>query len=174
LRTVAKQVLWNAVLSSPLPAVANGLALSKAAWTLSGSPADLHALRQNDRVIIELTGHLPNNFARQVGVIDLLPAGFEIEQVLKGEEGKPYNLNGTLTELSLADKRDDRFVAAFTLGARYDSGNKAADAQPGFRAAYVVRAVGVGSFVYPAAVAEDMYAPGVMARTAMGTITIKP
>jgi alpha-2-macroglobulin len=160
--------------SVPLPAVASGLTLTKAAWTLSGSPADLHALHQNDRVIIELTGHLPNNFARQVGVIDLLPAGFEIEQVLKGEDGKPYNLNGTLTDLSMADKRDDRFVAAFTLGARYESGNKAGEVQPGFRAAYVVRAVGVGSFVYPAAMAEDMYAPGVMARTAMGTITIKP
>jgi uncharacterized protein YfaS (alpha-2-macroglobulin family) len=158
----------------PLPAVSNGLTLAKAAWTLSGSPADLHNLRQNDRVIIELSGRLPNNFTRQVGVIDLLPAGFEIEQVLKGDEGKPYNLSGTLTELAVADKRDDRFVAAFTLGSRYDYGNKGGEVQPGFRAAYVVRAVGVGSFVMPAAMAEDMYAPGVMARTAMGTVTIKP
>lgn len=160
--------------AAPLPAASSGITLSKAAWTLSGSPADLNNLRQNDRVIIELTGRLPNNYARAVGVIDLLPAGFEIEQVLKGDEGKPYNLNGTLTELSLADKRDDRFVAAFTLGSRYNYTNKTTEPQPGFRAAYVVRAVGVGTFVMPAGVAEDMYAPGVMARTTMGTVTIKP
>jgi uncharacterized protein YfaS (alpha-2-macroglobulin family) len=161
--------------SSPLPAAANGLSLSKAAWTLSGSPADLSNLHQNDRIVIEITGRLPNNYARHVGIIDLLPAGFEIEQVLKGDEGKPYNLAGSLTDLSLADKRDDRFVAAFTLGSRYSHGdNKGTPIQPGFRAAYIVRAVGVGSFVMPAATAEDMYAPGVMARTAMGTVTIKP
>ena len=170
-RTVSVQGLPSA----PLPAAANGLTLSKAAWTLSGSPADLNNLHQNDRIIIEITGRLPNNYARHVGVIDLLPAGFEIEQVLKGEEGKPYNLNGSLTELSLADKRDDRYVAAFTLGSRYSGGdNKGTPIQPGFRTAYVVRAVGVGTFVMPAAMAEDMYAPGVMARTAMGTVTIKP
>lgn len=160
--------------ASPLPAAASGLTLSKAFWTLSGSPVDLSNLHQNDRVIIEITGRLPNNFARHIGVIDLLPAGFEIEQVLKGEEGKPYNLSGTLTDLSLADKRDDRFVGAFTLGSRYSYGAKGAEVQPGFRIAYVVRATGVGTFVNPAAMAEDMYAPGVMARTAMGTVTIKP
>jgi uncharacterized protein YfaS (alpha-2-macroglobulin family) len=162
--------------SAPLPAASSGITIAKAVWTLSGSPADLKNLRQNDRVIIELTGKLPNNYARQVGIIDLLPAGFEIEQTLSGDEGKPYNLNGTLTDLSLSDKRDDRYVAAFTLGSRYNtySNKKEPEPQPGFRTAYVVRAVGVGTFVMPAAVAEDMYAPGVMARTTMGTVTIKP
>jgi uncharacterized protein YfaS (alpha-2-macroglobulin family) len=159
--------------ASPLPAASSGITLSKAAWTLSGSPADLSNLHQNDRIIIELSGRAPNNFARQIGVIDLLPSGLEIEQVLKGDEGKPYNLNGTLSELSLADKRDDRFVGAFTLGSRYTA-RKDTDVQPSFRAAYVVRAIGVGTFVMPAAMAEDMYAPGVMARTTMGTVTIKP
>ena len=159
--------------ATPLPPAANGLSIEKAAWTLSGSPVDLANVHQNDRLVIVVTGRLPNNYARQVGIIDMLPAGFEIEQVLKGEEGKPYNVVGTLTELSLADKRDDRFVGAFTLGSRYGYGSKANDAQPGFRIAYVVRAVAVGTFVYPAAVAEDMYAPGVMARTAMKTVTIK-
>jgi hypothetical protein len=163
--------------SAPLPVISNGITLNKAAWTLSGSPADLKNLRQNDRVIIELSGHLSSNYVRQIGVIDLLPAGFEIEQTLSGDEGKPYNLVGALTDLSIADKRDDRYVGAFTIGSRYssyDNRNKTVEPQPGFRVAYVVRAVGVGTFVMPAAVVEDMYAPGVMARTAMGTVTIRP
>jgi len=162
--------------SAPLPVLSNGITLNKVAWTLSGSPADLHSLKQNDRVVIELSGRLSSNYARQIGVIDLLPAGFEIEQTLSGDEGKPYNLNGTLTDPSLSDKRDDRYVAAFTIGSRYASyaNRKEPEPQPGFRVAYVVRAVGVGTFVMPAAVVEDMYAPGVMARTAMGTVTIRP
>ena len=160
--------------SVQLPAAANGITLEKTQWTLSGSPVDLANIHQNDRIVIVLTGRLPNNYARQVGVIDLLPAGFEIEQVLKGDEGKPYNVVGTLTDLSMADKRDDRFVGAFTLGSRYDYAGRANDAQPGFRIAYVVRAVAVGTFQYPAAMAEDMYAPGVMARTIARTVTIKP
>ena len=162
--------------SAPLPAMLHGMTLAKSYWTLSGSPADLSNLHQNDRVIVEIGGRLANNYARQVGLIDLLPAGFEIEQTLQGDEGKPYNLNGTLTNLSLADKRDDRYVAAFTLGSRYNGyiNRKEAEPQPGFRAAYVVRAVVVGSFTLPAAVAEDMYSPGIGARTTMGSVTIKP
>jgi alpha-2-macroglobulin len=159
---------------APLPAASNGLTLEKSAWTLSGSPVDLANVHQNDRLVIVLTGRLPNNFARAVGVIDLLPAGFEIEQVLKGEEGKPYNVTGTLTDLAMASKRDDRFVGAFTLGSRYDYGAKGNDVQPGFRIAYVVRAVAVGSFVLPGASAEDMYAPRISARTAARSVTIKP
>ena len=161
---------------APLPALASGVSLTKSAWTLSGSPADLRGLHQNDRVIIELSGRFTNNFARQVGVIDLLPAGFEIEQALKGDEGKPYNLTDPLTDLSIADKRDDRFIAAFTIGSRYSSydNRNAAEPQPYFHVAYVVRAVTAGTFVMPAGIVEDMYAPGVMGRTTMGSITIKP
>jgi len=162
--------------SAPLPAVGNGIVVNKAAWTMSGSPADLRNLRQNDRVIIEISGRMQSNFARQVGIIDLLPAGFEIEQTLSGDEGKPYNLVGTLTDLALSDKRDDRYVAAFTIGSRYSAytDSKKEEPQPGFRVAYVVRAVGVGTYVMPAAVVEDMYSPGVMARTAMSTVVIRP
>jgi alpha-2-macroglobulin len=162
--------------SAPLPAMLNGMTLAKSAWTLSGSPADLSSLHQNDRVLIEISGRLNNNYARQIGVIDLLPAGFEIEQTLQGDEAKPYNLNGTLTTLSLSDKRDDRYVAAFTLGSRYNGyGNRnQPEPQPGFRIVYVARAVAAGSFTMPAAAAQDMYAPGIGARTIMGTVSIRP
>ena len=64
----------------------------------------------------------------------------------------------------MADKRDDRFVAAFTIGSRLQratSDKKKPEPQPAFHIAYVARAVTVGTFVMPAGVAEDMYAPGV-------------
>jgi hypothetical protein len=43
----------------------------------------------------------------------------------------------------------------------------------GFRVAYVARAVTPGAFTLPAAQIEDMYRPGVFARTAPGRISIE-
>ena len=56
-----------------------------------------------------------------MGLIDLLPAGLEIEQSLGSEDGKPYAYLNTLTDVTMADPRDDRFVAAFSIGASYGS-----------------------------------------------------
>jgi uncharacterized protein YfaS (alpha-2-macroglobulin family) len=158
--------------SAPLPAEAHGLTLSKSLWTMSGAPAEV-SLKQNARVIIEISGTMPNNLWRQMGVIDLLPAGLEIEQALTPEDAKLYPFLGKLTQTSMSDKRDDRFVAAFPVGARYRPRNaRGPEPMPEFHIAYVARAVTPGRFVLPAATAEDMYAPAVMARTAMGTLSV--
>lgn len=159
--------------STPLPSEASGLTLSKAVWTMSGQPADLSHLKQNDRVIVALSGHMDNNFHRQMGAIDLLPAGLEIEMPLKSQDAKPYQFLGELTDTTMADARDDRFVAAFTIGGRYSGEKvKAPEPQPEFHLAYIARAITTGSYVMPAGVVEDMYAPGVHARTALGNLTI--
>jgi len=42
-----------------------------------------------------------------------------------------------------------------------------------FKVAYIARAVSVGHFTLPAASVEDMYAPAVRARTAMGEVSVK-
>ncbi len=162
--------------AAPLPAEANGLTLTKTYWTMSGTPADLATLHQNDRIIVELSGQMPHNTYRQMGVIDLLPAGLEIEMPLGSEDGKPYKFLNDLTDTTMADVRDDRFVASFTIGSSYvsDEDKKKPEPQPIFRIAYVVRAVTTGTFVLPAGVVEDMYAPTVHARTAMGSVTVAP
>ncbi|MBL6936936.1 MAG: alpha-2-macroglobulin family protein [Alphaproteobacteria bacterium] len=162
--------------ATPLPATANGLTLTKTFWTMGGTPADLANLHQNDRIIIELTGQMDHNTYRQMGLIDLLPAGLEIEQSLGAEEGKPYTYLNTLSDTTMADARDDRFVASFTIGASYvsDEDKKKPEPKPVFRIAYVVRAVTTGTFVLPAGEVEDMYSPAIKARTTMGTVTINP
>ena len=161
--------------SAPLPAASSGLTLTKSVWTMSGSPADLTSLHQNDRVIVELSGRMANNYAHQMGVIDLLPAGLEIEQTLSGDDGKPYAFLGTLSDTNMADKRDDRYVGAFNIGSSYrsDEDKKKVEPQPEFHIAYIARAVTTGTFVMPAGVAEDMYLPGTIARTTLGSMTIK-
>ena len=145
----------------PLPADANGLTLTKTFWTMGGTPADLASLHQNDRVIVELSGQMAHNTYRQMGAIDLLPAGLEIEMPLSGEDGKPYAFLNTLSDTTMTDARDDRFVASFTIGSYYvsDEDKKKPEPQPIFRIAYIARAVTTGTFVLPAGVVEDMYAP---------------
>src|SRR5262249_39243494 len=101
--------------SSALPATANGLTLTKTVWTMAGQPADLAGMKQNDRVIVVLSGTMENNYSRQMGVIDLLPAGLEIEAPLAGDDAKPYPWVGTLTSTDMSDARDDRYVASFAI-----------------------------------------------------------
>jgi hypothetical protein len=106
-------------------------------------------------------------------LVDLLPAGLEIETLLRPEDGAggvqydgsvrngPFAWVGSITYTNVAESRDDRFVASANLHEQ-------------FRYAYIARAVTPGRFTLPAAQVEDMYRPGVMARTSTGAIRIAP
>jgi uncharacterized protein YfaS (alpha-2-macroglobulin family) len=171
--TVWRTVSVQGTPSVPLPAQADGVTLNKAIWTVSGSPADLSSLKQNDRVVVVLSGRMPNNVYRQMGVVDLLPAGLEIESTLSGEEGKAYPFVGALTETNRNVAADDRYIGAFNIGARYrNPSSTAPEPTPEFRVAYIARAVTAGDFVMPAGVVEDMYAPAIRGRTTMGRVNI--
>ena len=73
----------------------------------------------------------------------------------------PFAWIGEITPAQVAEARDDRFVASASL-------------RGSFRFAYIARAVTPGRFTMPAAQVEDMYRPGVMARTSTGAINIAP
>ena len=161
--------------SVPLPAESNGLTIKKTVWTLSGSPADLSNLKQNDRLMIVIEGQMDNAYYHQMAALDLLPAGLEIEMPIAGDDAKAYPWLATLNDVTLEDARDDRFVAAFNIGSQYQDKpdpKKPLPPPPTYRLAYIVRAVTQGSFVMPAGVVEDMYTPSVHARTTIGSVTI--
>jgi len=151
------------------PAVNQGFTLTKRIATRDGRPADLSAVRQNDRLVVVITGRGQDDRLHPAIIADLLPAGFEIETILKPEDGGgrgrngPYKWVGELTYPRVAEARDDRFVAAVDVRGKER-----------FTLAYIVRAVTPGSFVTPGAVIEDMYRPGVFARTSVGRVTIAP
>jgi alpha-2-macroglobulin len=173
--TVWRSTAVSGTPNAALPAVADGITLTKSLWTMSGDPADLSTLKQNERVIVEISGQMRNGLYNQMGVIDLLPAGLEIEQTLKGEDAKAYGFLGTLSDTNMQDARDDRYVAAFDIGERFRPANrKGPEPTPQFHVAYIARAVSVGHFALPAAFAENMYAPAIRARTSMGQLTIAP
>jgi hypothetical protein len=175
--------LWETVSiqgmsATPLPAAEKGITLKRDYWTLDGKPADLAKLKQNDRLIVTLKGATADTRHHQIALLDLLPAGFEIEGVVKADEnGKTaYPWLGALRALRLAQARDDRFVASFVVhpdepSVIVDDAKK--EASGDYLIAYVVRAITPGTYVLPAAIASDMYRPAIAARTDMGKVTIE-
>ena len=175
--TVWMQVTARGVPIEPLPAASEGLSVNREYLTLDGRPANLRSLRQNDRLIVSLSGRNVEGGYHEVALLDLLPAGFEIESVLTEETAKPFRFLPKLTETRIAEARDDRFFASLNLGRRgyrmwWDSEEQRV--ANSYQVAYIVRAVTPGSFVLPAVHVSDMYAPRVYARSAMGRVEIAP
>ena len=149
--------------SAPAPAF-DGLLANKQLWSPGGSPIDGTSFRQGDRLIVALTVASTEMRRTPLVIADLLPAGFEIEAVLRPEDAGnsgPYRFLGELVAPDIAEARDDRFVASFSL---YD--------QRRMTVAYMVRVVTPGTFTMPGVVAEDMYRPDTFARTVSRTITV--
>ena len=151
---------------APSPA-SEALVLEKSVTTVSGAPIS-RIVRQGDRLVVALTLQPERRALRSYVIADLLPAGWEIEAVLRPEDAGatgPYAFLGELDQPSLAEARDDRFVAAIDAR-RHEDGRPV-------RLAYLVRAVTPGDFALPGAVAEDMYAPEVFARTGAGRVRVE-
>jgi len=140
----------------PLPRDANGLLLTKAMIKPGGGVIDATELPQHSRAIVVLTGE-SDRTPRDLVVVDLLPAGWEIERILRPDsEGKsPEPALTQLSDPKMAEARDDRMVAVVHTDGR----------QQGFQIAYAIRAVTPGRFTLPAAQVEDMYRPEIFART---------
>jgi uncharacterized protein YfaS (alpha-2-macroglobulin family) len=178
-------VTVSGTLAQPPPATNAGLRLEKRFYALDGSPLDPASLKQGQQVIVRLSGQADSQRAMQAVVDDPLPAGLEIEAVLRpadaqgvsqthvrDEDGDApagqqkaapgrFAFLGKLDEPSLQEKRDDRYVAALTL----------ADGKP-FALAYVARAVTPGDFFLPGADARAMYRPAINAHTASGRLRV--
>ena len=161
--------------AQPLPADFQGVIVEREFRTLDGSIADLSRVRQNDRIVVMIDVTATTQLYHEMALLDLLPAGFEIESVLTEE----YRWMARLGKPSSTEARDDRFFAAFEFGSRdwpmgwrpwwYDEGSRRGRIM---RLAYVVRAVTPGSYVLPASQVEDMYNPEVFARTSAQRVTI--
>jgi uncharacterized protein YfaS (alpha-2-macroglobulin family) len=150
-----------------------GYSIDKRIYRMDGTSADLNALRQGDRVVVVVSGQPEGARTYPTVLVDLLPSGLEIEALLGPEDGVgearwdgsrrdgAFAWIGQITPTQVAESRDDRFVASANL-------------RGAFRYAYIARAVTPGRFTLPAAQVEDMYRPGVMARTATSTLRIAP
>src|SRR5579862_8793967 len=130
-----RTVSITGVPAADLPAEANGYAVSRNVYKPDGSPADLTKARQTDLFVVVVNGkRTAASRAARTLVVDLLPAGFEIQSATAGggdAPGNGYSWLKKATATAYTEGRDDRYIAALDL----DAG--AAD----FTLAYVVRAV---------------------------------
>jgi uncharacterized protein YfaS (alpha-2-macroglobulin family) len=146
------------------PEAAEGVSAEKEVRRLDGSAVDLAQVVQGDRLLVSITLSPKERRLQPLIVADLLPAGFEIEAVLRPEDGGAtgaYGFLGEIASTKIAEARDDRYLAAVDVmdGRAVTIG-------------YIVRAVTAGSFAAPGVVVEDMYRADVFARTEATTVQI--
>jgi uncharacterized protein YfaS (alpha-2-macroglobulin family) len=177
-RNAARGPVWRTLQTSGAPreappAMQSGYSIDKRIFRMDGTTADLNNIRQGDRVVVVISGQPEGARNYPTVLVDLLPAGLEIETLLRPQDGMgsvnwrgerrdgPFAWIGEITPTQVSESRDDRYVASANLRGQ-------------FRYAYIARAVSPGRYTMPAAQVEDMYRPGVMARTDTGTIRIAP
>ncbi len=162
-----RTVSISGVPKADLPEERSGYTVSRVVYNRDGTPADLSKARQSELFVVVISGSRadPARAARTL-VIDLLPAGFEIESAIPAGGRSPagYTWLKSPTDTAYTEARDDRYVSALDLTAGVKD----------FTLAYVVRAVTPGEFTYPALVVEDMYDPETAGRTAIGRLSVVP
>ncbi len=163
--------IWRSISVSGVPrdqrpAENHGFVLERKFHLADGKPADLAKLRQNDLVVVVVSGEWAESEAEGAHalLVDLIPAGFELEnaRLAGGRGAKDFAWMPELTEATHVELRDDRFVAGLTL----------TKGDASFTLAYLMRAVTPGRYVVPGSFVEDMYRPERLARTAAGTAVI--
>lgn len=149
----------------PRGAEANGFTIARHYYDLAGNGVDVGTVAQNTRLVAVIDITEQSTWPSNVLVVDLLPAGFEIDNPnlvssadLSAFPWLPKDVNPAHVEF-----RDDRFVAAF---------DEEGSANRSYKLAYVVRAVSPGSYVLPPAYVEDMYRPYLTARGDTGRVEI--
>lgn len=151
--------------AEPQPPLSLGMTVTRSYYDRAGNPLDPSDLRQTDLVVAVIEGEATTGLDHQALIVDLLPAGFELENArLAGARAtEEFAWLPALSETEHVEYRDDRFVAALDL--KREDGT--------FRVAYLARAVTPGSYALPAVEVEDMYKPEYRARGEAGRTVIQ-
>jgi len=151
----------------PEPAASRGYSIERGYYKLDGTKVEPSQVRQGDRLVTVLKVTEPQSLYARVLLVDLLPAGFEIDNPKLVDSGSVAGLDWLKTDVEPTNQeyRDDRFVAAF---------DRSPNQKASWTVAYTVRAVAPGRYVHPAATVEDMYRPDRFGRTAFGSVEVTP
>ncbi|MGR0482941.1 MAG: alpha-2-macroglobulin family protein [Candidatus Electronema sp. V4] len=177
LRNKGQAAVWlvttvqGAPISEPAP-VQNGFTVRRTWYNTSGEPLTLDKVPQSALAVVKVEGEADAGLDAQSLLIDLLPAGFEIEKaIVRGTDvAASFSWLPELSNAEYTDARDDRFIAAFsTQSLPTMTGNS--KLRP-FRFAYLVRAVTPGSYALPPTEVEAMYRPEYRARNKAGVVTV--
>jgi len=172
IRNLASAKVWITVTvtGDPLkdpPEKSSGFTVRRRLLTPGGTPVDPDQIRQGELIVVSVAGTAPSGEGRQALLVDLLPAGFEIEK----EEVSTYGQFAWLakeTPLRYRNSRDDRMVISFATGTlpQEEAGERT------FHYAWLVRAVTPGTYTMPSPEVEAMYRPDIRARGRAATVRI--
>lgn len=141
-----------------------GFEIDRHLYTLDGTLADLSKIKPGDTFVVILEGKLLAQGSHEVIVLDLVPAGFDIEEanIQRFDIKETLSWLEELSNLSRVEKRDDRYFAITHMD------------KPGpFKMGYIVRASKPGKYIYPSTVVESMYHPELSSRSPEGLLTIQ-
>jgi len=151
-------------LRAETPNVDAGLRVRRRFLSRDGKLLDVKRIPHGEVVVVELTIASERDL-KNVVLVDLLPAGFEIENPrLNGRDGSLPDV-GTSLNCNNVEMRDDRLIAC--VG--YLNGR---DHSRPYVYRYVVRAVTIGEFALPAVSAHCMYQPAVQSTHGAGRVTV--
>lgn len=147
-------------LMAPAPESHN-LNITREYFDAKGQPLDLAAIKTGQLIVVHLRV-VAGSSVRDALVVDLLPAGFELENQNLGDSSASLKFStGSLAQLvnnmqradiAHQEFRDDRYVAALSV----EQGSPVS-------LLYLVRAVTPGVYKVPAPMVESMYQPDVRA-----------
>ena len=160
---------WSGYPEASAPAEEHGFRVRRHVRDMDGGPIRTDSLHQHERIVVELVVESTGREGpAQALVVDLLPAGLELEDAwlegsLDAGELAWLTESGDLAVPARIELRDDRFVAALDI----------APDDATARVAYVARAVTPGSYVVPAPYVEDMYRPALFGTGEAGRLEVR-
>ncbi|WP_159084175.1 alpha-2-macroglobulin family protein [Saccharobesus litoralis] len=148
-------------LNPPKP-ISQGVDVTRVFYSIDGKPMNIATdkITSGDRFIVRLSVSA-DQVLRDLMLVDLLPAGFEIENAELNQlvdlqslklAGKSIQALMSKGAIDYQSSLDDRFVAAINVSK--------------YRATeifYVVQAVTVGQYILPPSIVESMYQPDIKA-----------
>jgi len=157
------QIFATAVGVSPTPDAKDqgGLEIQRWLFDISGKPIDPMTLRQNDPIVVVLTGRAAGNATHPL-VQDSLPGGWSLEAADIIDPANRYPWLKDLTGATHVAFENGRYIATPNLtGERRE-----------FKLAYVARAAVRGQFTLPGPTIDDMVLPAMAARGVTGRTKI--
>jgi len=169
IKNMGQTALWSMVNISGQPIhkslSSNGFEITKQFYDLNGQIIDTKQVTQGDRLIVVLNGKAKTGEFQRPILVDLLPAGLELENsnLVNSDQLSRLQWIPELTPVNYSEALDDRFIAAFDI---------IAGKSQQFTLAYPVRAVTKGKYGVPGADIEDMYQPYFRANSDTGLMHI--
>jgi uncharacterized protein YfaS (alpha-2-macroglobulin family) len=166
----AVTLLQGVPMEEPQP-VAQGFTLERRWYSPNGLfILGEQGVQQGDLLVVSVEGTVTKGLKSQALLVDLLPAGFEIERPLLDNYNPAFSWLKDRTHFEYVDPRDDRFVVAFETEYLPEMQNN--DQRQHFHYAYLVRAVTPGIYTVAPAEVEAMYTPGQRASSEAGQMVV--